>query len=243
MKSVWQREKSTQMKNRNDHDEACRRVTARFQSRFLRHYVARKIRSDPAYPAVLRIGPFIAKAEPLLDVGCGVGLLGFYLRERGFENPILGLDRDARKIGVAKQIAAAYPEIDLRMQDLRDRLPEFSGTIAMLDVLHYLPPADQNNLLSRLAGQIAPGAALVLRDCPSDPGIRYAATFLAEKFAQLILWNVSAPLHFPSRNSIIRSFSPNEFTHDVEPLWGTTPFNNHLFTFRRRASAIASSAE
>ena len=229
------------MKNRNDHDEACRRVTARFQSRFLRHYVARKIRSDPVYPAVYE--RVRSSSEPLLDVGCGVGLLGFYLRERGFENPILGLDRDARKISVAKQIAAAYPEIDLRMQDLRDRLPQFSGTIAMLDVLHYLPPADQNNLLSRLAEQIAPGAALVLRDCPSDPGIRYAATFLAEKFAQLILWNVSAPLHFPSRNSIIRSFSPNEFTHDVEPLWGTTPFNNHLFTFRRRASAIASSAE
>ena len=223
------------MKNRNDHDEACRRVTARFGSRFLRQYVARKIRSDPAYPAVYE--SVRTSKEPLLDIGCGVGLLGFYLRERGFENPIVGFDRDARKIRAAQKMASAYPEVDLRAQDLHDRLPEFSGTIAMLDVLHYLQPVDQNHLLFRLAEQLVPGSMLLLRDCPCDRGMRYTATFLAEKFAQLISWNVSAPLHFPSRESVLRNFSPNEFTHDVKPLWGATPFNNHLFTFRRRTSA------
>ena len=229
------------MKNRNDHDEACRRVTARFQSRFLRHYVSRKIRSDPVYPTVFEA--VRSSTEPLLDVGCGVGLLAFYLRERGFENPIVGLDRDTRKIGAAQRIATGYREIDLRTQDLRDQLPEFSGTIAMLDILHYLPPADQNDLLSRVAERIAPGAMLVLRDCPRDPGFRYAATFLAEKFAQLISWNVSAPLHFPSRDSILKNFPPNEFTHDMNPLWGATPFNNHFFIFRRRTFANPTSAE
>ena len=229
------------MKNRNNHDEACRRVTARFRSHFLRQYVARKIRSDPAYPAVYE--SVRSSREPLLDIGCGVGLLGFYLRERGFENPIIGLDRDARKIRTAQQVAAAYPEMDFRARDLRDGLPEFSGTIAMVDILHYLPPVDQEILLSRLAEQVAPGAVLVLRDCPSNRGFRYIATFLAEKFAQLISWNVSTPLYFPSRDSILKNFSPDEFTHETKPLWGTTPFNNYLFTFRRRTSANAPSAE
>jgi 2-polyprenyl-3-methyl-5-hydroxy-6-metoxy-1,4-benzoquinol methylase len=241
MKSVWQREKPTQMKNRNGHDEACRRVTAHFRSRFLRHYVARKIRTDPAYPAVYE--SVRASKEPLLDIGCGVGLLGFYLRERGFENPIIGLDRDARKIRAAQRMAGAYPEVELRIQDLQDRLPEFSGTIAMIDVLHYLPPIAQNKLLFRLAEQIVPGAMLLLRDCPSDGGVRFAVTVLAEKFAQLISWNVSTPLYFPSRESVLRNFSPNEFIQEVRPLWGATPFNNHLFTFQRRTSVTASSAE
>ena len=66
---------------------------------------------------------------------------------------------------------------------------------------------------------------------------------MAEKFAQLTSWNVPAPLYFPSRESILRNFSPNEFTHDVKPLWGATPFNNHLFTIRRRAPVTVSSAE
>lgn len=229
------------MKNPPDHDEACRRVTARFQTHFLRHYVAGKIRSDPAYAAVFEA--VRSSSEPLLDIGCGLGLLGFYLRERGFQNPIIGLDRDTRKIRTAQQIASVYPEVDLRAQNLHDRLPEFSGTIAMLDILHYLSPAEQSNLLFRLAKQIAPGGVLLLRDCPRDRGLRYAATFLAEKFAQLISWNVSTPLYFPSREIVLGSFSPNEFTHDVKPLWGATPFNNHLFTFRRRASAAVATAE
>jgi len=241
MNSVWQRENSTQMKNRNEHDEACRRVTSRFRSHFLRQYVGRKIRSDPAYSAVYE--SVRASREPLLDIGCGLGLLGFYLRERGFENPIVGFDRDARKIRTAQEMAGAYSGVDLRTQDLHNRLPEFSGTIAMLDVLHYLPPVDQSNLLFRVAEQIGPGAMLILRDCPCDGGIRYAATFLAEKFSQLISWNVSAPLYFPSRESVVENFSPNEFTRDVKPLWGSTPFNNHLFTFRRRASAAVATAE
>ncbi len=199
------------------------------------------MRSDPAYPAVYE--SVRATKEPLLDIGCGVGLLGFYLRERGFENPIIGLDRDARKIRIAQRMAVTYREVDLRTQDLHDRLPEFSGTIAMLDVLHYLSPVAQNKLLFRLAEQIGPGAMLLVRDCPCDGGIRYAATLLAEKFAQLISWNVSTPLYFPSRESVLRNFSPNEFTHEVKPLWGATPFNNHLFTFQRRASPAGAIVE
>lgn len=228
------------MKNQNEHEEACRRVTARFQTRFLRQYVARKIRSDPSYPAVYE--SVRSSQQPLLDIGCGVGLLGFYLRERGFENPVIGLDRDARKISAAKQIATAYPEIDYRLCDLADQLPEFCGTIAMLDVLHYFSPAAQKNLLSRLVERVAPGAQLLLRDCPRDPGIRYGVTFLVEKCAQLISWNISTPLYFPSRASIVQHFSPNEFTCDVRPLWGATPFNNHLFIFRRRSSATVPSS-
>ena len=223
------------MKNRIAHEEACDRVALRFESRPLYHYVVRKLRADPAYPAAYEA--IHASQESLLDVGCGLGLLGFYLRERGFENPIVGLDRDFRKIRTAQRIASAYPRIELRAQDLRGALIEFRGNIALLDVLHYLSPSDQTELLVALAEKVAPGAVLIIRDCPRDGGWRYFATFVAEKFAQLISWNISAPLHFPARESILEKFAPNEFECDVRPLWGSTPFNNHLFTFRRRGCA------
>jgi 2-polyprenyl-3-methyl-5-hydroxy-6-metoxy-1,4-benzoquinol methylase len=229
------------MKNRIEHENACGRVAARFRSRVLRQYVVRKLRTDPAYPAVYEA--VRGSAAPLLDVGCGLGLLGSYLRERGFANPVIGLDRDLRKIRTAQRVACQYPEVDLRAQDLRGALADFCGNVAILDVLHYLPAADQADLLSRLAERVAPGGVLVLRDCPRDGGLRYAVTFLAEKFTQLISWNVSVPLSFPTRESILRNFSPNEFGHDVRPLWGSTPFNNHFFTFQRRTGAAASASE
>jgi 2-polyprenyl-3-methyl-5-hydroxy-6-metoxy-1,4-benzoquinol methylase len=229
------------MKNRFEHENACERVAARFHSRFLHEYVTRKLRTDPAYPAVyeeVRLSP-----APLLDAGCGLGLLGFYLRERGFENPIIGLDRDLRKVRAAQKVAEEYDGIDLRAQDLRGALAEFSGNVAVLDVLHYLPDVDQEDLLARLPGWIAPGAVLVLRDCPRDGGLRYFSTYVAEKFAQLIAWNIAAPLHFPSRENILKDFSPNEFERCVKPLWGRTPFNNHFFIFRRHSSATAATPE
>jgi 2-polyprenyl-3-methyl-5-hydroxy-6-metoxy-1,4-benzoquinol methylase len=229
------------MKNRFDHENACQRVASRFHSRPLAQYVVHKLRADPAYPAVYEaVRP---SSAPLLDVGCGLGLLGFYLRERGFENPVIGLDRDLRKIRTAQRVASGYREMDLRAQDLRGTLEEFSGNVAILDVLHYLSPADQKDLLSRLAKRVASGAVLLLRDCPRDGRLRYVATFLAEKFAQLIWWNISVPLHFPTREDVMECFSPNEFEREVKPLWGATPFNNHLFTFQRRRCVAASIPE
>jgi 2-polyprenyl-3-methyl-5-hydroxy-6-metoxy-1,4-benzoquinol methylase len=229
------------MKNRNEHEEASRRVAAHFKSRFLHGYVTSKLATDPAYPAVYEL--IRESGEPLLDIGCGLGLLCFYLRERGAPNPIVGFDRDARKIREAQRIASAYQELDFRTRDFRTFLPPNSGNVALLDVLHYLAPAEQKSLLASLAQRVTPGGVFVLRDCPRDPGLRYWVTYLAERFTQIISWNVSAPIHFPSRESIFDEFSRNEFTRDLQPLWGTTPFNNHLFIFRRHPSAIAAVAE
>lgn len=224
------------------HEQACARVAARFQSRLLRHYAANKMRSDPVYPAVYKL--MSASPEPLLDVGCGVGLLGFYLRERGFQNPIIGLDRDARKIRQAKQIAgASYEALEFQGADVRKSLPPFSGNVALLDVLHYLPGANQKALLAHLAECVTGGAALVLRDCPRDGTARFWVTCLAEKFAQGISWNIAAPLYFPTRESIRENFPAGRFAENTTSLWGRTPFNNYLFIFRRHARAIAPAAE
>jgi len=48
---------------------------------------------------------FRSAHQPVVDVGCGVGLLAFYLRERNFLAPISGLDRDGRKITRAQAVA------------------------------------------------------------------------------------------------------------------------------------------
>ncbi len=174
--------------------------------------------------------------QPILDIGCGLGLLAFYLRERGCRQPLLGLDVDGRKIRQGSVVAAAaYRNIDLRHQDVRGPLPVFSGNVVLLDVLHYLPLAKQTALLSHLAECVAPGGLLVIRDCPRDNTPRFWMTWAAEKFAQAVSWNLNTSLHFPSRERIAESFRGNEFVSESRPLWGATPFNNQLFIFRRRS--------
>jgi len=221
-----------------DHEPACARVAAQFRQRWLRSYVSGKLRHDQVYPTAYEL--FRGSPEPILDVGCGVGLLAFYLRERGWSQPVIGLDVDTRKIRQGKMIVESrYRNIDLRVHDVLGPLPDFSGNVALFDVLHYLPLAQQSTLLTHLAKCVAPGGLLVIRDCPRDPGPRFWMTLLAEKFAQTISWNLDTPLHFPPRALIHEAFSEEEFERESRPLWGMSPFNNHIFIFRRRVSGAA----
>lgn len=229
---------SLQMENSEaagTHEKACARVTSLFSKPWLRHYVASKLRSDPVFA-----GAYAAlrnSAERIVDVGCGVGLLAFYLRERGWEQPVVGFDIDPRKIAAAQAVAtASYGGRELKFieHDVRNPLPQFTGNVALLDVLHYLPLERQATLLAELSASISPGGLLLLRDCPRDGSARYWMTYAGEKFAQAISWNVGVPLHFPTRESIHTAFPEAEFIKQEQPAWGGTPFNNRLFVFRRR---------
>ncbi|MEN3370187.1 MAG: hypothetical protein V7609_2330 [Verrucomicrobiota bacterium] len=215
------------------HEQACARVAARFPQPWLRGYVRGKLRRDEIFPAAWEL--LRSSAEPILDVGCGVGLLAFYLRERGGRQAVTGIDVDARKIGQGSRITeACYDDVEFRHEDVQNSIPEFCGNITLFDVLHYLPVAKQKALLSHLAPCVSPGGLLIIRDCPRDKGLRFWTTWFAEKFAQAISWNVNRPLHFPSRASIDECFPDEEFERESRPLWGASPFNNHIFIFRRR---------
>ena len=220
----------------NEHEQACERVASGFGARWLQHYVSSKLRSDPVFPAAFEL--LNESRQPILDVGCGVGLLAFYLRERGSKVPVVGVDTDGRKIRQGVGAATGrYSEVEFIEQDARKELPPFQGNVALLDVLHYLAPADQNKLLSELAARVAPGGLLLLRDAPREQTARFWATYVGEVFAQTISWNIGAPLHFPTRESITAAFDGEEFTREERPAWGGTPFNNRLFVFRRRSAA------
>ena len=224
----------------NEHEQACERVAALFSARWLQHYVRSKLRSDPVFPAAFEL--LKDSAAPILDVGCGVGLLGFYLRERGWKSQVIGLDTDARKIRQGTAAAnERYPDLEFIERDVRQALPPFRGNVALLDVLHYLAPTDQRNLLDELAGRVAPGGLLLVRDAPREPSARFWMTYAGEVFAQTISWNIGTPLHFPSRELINAAFGATHFTREERPAWGGTPFNNRLFIFRRRLEAAQGS--
>jgi SAM-dependent methyltransferase len=225
-----------------EHEQACTRVAALFTRRWLRRYVASKLRSDPVFPAAWNL--LGTTREPLLDLGCGIGLLPFYLRERGFEQRIVAVDVDKRKLAEGREAARTrYRDIEFIEHDLAHQIAAFRGNVAMLDLLHYLPPARQRTLLAELAACVPAGGALLLRDSPRDGSPRFWITYAGEVFAQSISWNMNARLHFPSLDTIHASFRKEEFARDQRPAWGATPFNNRLFVFQRHAYAIVPSAE
>ncbi len=208
-----------------------RRVSSLYRSRFLRGYVSAKISADPLYDAVF--SRLEGSALPLLDLGCGAGVLSFYLRERGFRPEILGIDHDERKVDAARAIASAsYPGLRFECADVRRPEP-FAGSVTLLDVLHYFPTAEQQAILEAVADRVAPGGMAILRDAIRDSSWRYRATYVEETLARAIRWLRTGALNFPEAETVLGPFRERGFTIEVTPLWGRTPYNNYLFAFRR----------
>ena len=72
-------------------------------NRYDYYYTLAKLRTDPLYPGVL--DALRGCDAPLLDLGCGLGLLAHALRVDGQAMPYLGVDIDAPKIERARRIA------------------------------------------------------------------------------------------------------------------------------------------
>jgi 2-polyprenyl-3-methyl-5-hydroxy-6-metoxy-1,4-benzoquinol methylase len=211
--------------------ELAKRIARHYPSRFLKSYVRFKVAADPLYAAVA--GLLTASSLPLLDVGCGAGLLSFYLRESGFHPAIEGIDHDEKKVAVAREVAErAYSGLTFRHADARGPLA-FSGNVTLLDVLHYFPATAQETILRNAIEATAPGGVVIIRECLREPTWRYWATYAEETLALALRWLKGGALNFPARDEIVAPFATHGFTGEVTPMWGSTPYNNYLLVFRR----------
>ena len=211
---------------------AIERIVARYRHWRHRRYVRGKLRWDPLFGAIVPL--FAGSTRPLLDVGCGLGLLGQSLREAGTHAPYLGVDPDGAKIEEARAAAMAGAlDLDFATLDASS-LPPFSGDVALIDVLHYLPAALQQEALANAASRVAPGGMLVIRNVLRDGSWRYRMTVAEERFAAALGWMRFATGHFPRREDIEAPLAARGFDVHVEPLWGRTPFNSYLVVARRR---------
>jgi SAM-dependent methyltransferase len=211
--------------------EIASRLAALYERRSLREYVRWKVRTDPAYHAVLE--RILGTDEPLVDVGCGVGLLALYLREQGFAAPIIGVDFDERKIEVARLASRGYRDIAFHVGDARSPLPD-GHSVVILDILQYFDAPSRRLLLENAARAVPPGGVVIVRQALRDRSWRYRLTGLVDGLARTFHWMKAEHLQFPTREEIAAPFEG--FASDVRPLWGNMPYNNYLLVFTRPAA-------
>ncbi len=209
-------------------------IARRYDGRLQRCHVRWKLRVDPAYAATATAIAGIPL--PLLDIGCGLGLLGQYLNAVGHAQPYLGFDHDRRKIGAAQR-AAHRGGLDalVNLQHAEaDELPAVHGHVALLDVLHYLDAERQRSLLQAAIRHLAPDGRLVIRSVLREPNWRFHATRVEEFFLRVSGWIPGGAQHYPTATELCGPLEDAGLDVRIESLRGRTPYNSYLIVARAR---------
>ena len=209
-------------------------IAQRYPGRFQRGYAQGKMAGDPVYAAA---ATQLAEAppHPLLDIGCGMGLLGQYLHECGLLHGYLGIDLDTRRIDAGRIAAATLASTPLRLQrGDATQLPAFRGHVAMLDMLHYLPAAGQAALLRAAAARLAPDGVLLIRSVLREANWRFHATRAEEWFLRASRQLRVGAQHYPNADEVRAPLQSLGLSVTVQPLRGRTPFNSYLVVARRQ---------
>ncbi|WP_036143029.1 class I SAM-dependent methyltransferase [Luteibacter sp. 9135] len=211
-----------------------RRIASRFSRYGDRIYIHGKLASDPVYAAAAQA--IRGRPLPLLDIGCGLGLLGHYLHACDVLEGYVGIDHDPRKIAMGREAAeraGLTASIALHEADATASQP-LRGHVAMLDVLHYLPRERQVDLLGFAVDHLADDGVLILRNVIRDGTWRYRATVLEEKFIHAVGWIPGGAQYFPTESDIRDVLEPRGIRVDFRPLFGRTPYNSYLMTASRQ---------
>lgn len=202
-------------------------------NRYDYYYVRAKLRTDPLYPGAL--AALRDTRAPLLDLGCGLGLLAHALRADGQSMPYRGADNDAAKIARAARAAARADLPDARFErvDLARETPEHRGSVALLDVLQYLDADAQRAALSNAAAMLTEDASLVIRSPIADDSGRSRTTRIADRLANWIGWMQFRPRSYPTLDGLRATLEGAGLRVETRPLYGDTPFNNWLIVARR----------
>lgn len=205
-----------------------------FSSPFHRKYSEWKLRLDQLYQRVAET--LQGRDQPVLDLGCGLGLLAFYLRKQGLKQPILGLDFDKKKIAAAKKAADLFPPTpQFQLADLHGDWPAHSGSVALLDVLHYVAVGKRPALLRSAAERTAVGGALIIRSGIADGSRQHLFTQTIDRLAAMLFWMKSGPASYPTQDWLEKVLAESGLELETAlPPAGNSPFNNYMFIFTRR---------
>lgn len=200
-------------------------------------YVWAKLTWDPLAPSLFQIAQTNPRFGRVLDLGAGRGQFALLLMELGEVNQVGASDHDKEKVQILERVSREDCNLPFHVEvaDLAQSVwtEASADTVLLLDVLHYLPPGDQDVVLERACRALAPGGRLLLREANEDKsgGARAAKWF--ESLGRRIGMNRGRVLAFtPPRHFMERTTA---FGLTLESMRGAGPLDNVLIVARRPA--------
>jgi SAM-dependent methyltransferase len=220
-------------------DAACEPY--RNAGRFAYYFARGKLRADPIYRAILELGLLLGRAR-VLDLGCGQGLLAAWLQAaercygrgswprawppapqplstRGIELMPREVERARCALGSASEVSQA---------DIRSAAYGAVDAVVILDVLHYLNPQAQLEVLRRVRAALPPRGLLLLRVGDAGGGMRFRYGQWSDKLVMLMRGHAIVAQHCRSVAEWLMLLRECGFDSEAKPMSQGTPFANVL---------------
>ncbi len=197
---------------------------ARTPRRF-RYYARAKYQMDPCYKALCER---ISEAVQVVDLGCGLGMLGVALAELGGARQTFGVDWDEQKIAAGRLAAVDLPAVTLVQGDLRSLTLPPADVVTIIDVLHYYDAATQTAVLGRAQAALRPGGCILIRE--TDP-LRTGGARLTRLFERAMVqlgWNRGPQVHYRPIEQLCQDLAALGFACERLDVAGATHPGNIL---------------
>lgn len=170
--------------------------------RFAYHFARGKLAGDPIFRALLQRG-LLPSQGLLLDLGCGQGSLFSWLmaaqalHARGqwpsdWPAPpsglkLRGVDLVSSDVARAhKAWGTVHPTVTIEQGDMRQVVLGQPDAVTILDVLHFISPDEQAQLLQRIYNALPPGGVLVTRVGDASAGWRFRLSKAVDQVASFL---------------------------------------------------------
>ncbi len=220
-------------------DAACEPY--RNAGRYAYHFARGKLRADPVYRAILELGLLLGRPQ-VLDLGCGQGLLTAWLKaaESCYADgswprswppapralPTRGIEMQARDVARARRALGAASQVS--QADIRHAAFGTADAVVILDVLHYLAPQAQLEVLRRVRAALPPRGLLLLRVGDAGGGLRFRFGVWIDKLMLLLRGQARVAQHCRSVAQWRMLLRDCGFDSEARPMSGGTPFANVL---------------
>jgi trans-aconitate methyltransferase len=210
-----------------------KQAAGRYRDFYARRFAFGKLTGDPAFAYLLGRG-LITPGARLLDLGCGQGVLGALLAAAGTDVRLRGIDLAARDV---KRASEAVPGTEFVHGDIAVAPYGEADIVVILDVLHYLAPAAQEDVLRRVRDALAGGGLLLLRVADAGPTLRFRVTIAVDRAVTALRGHGTGRLHCRTVAEWRRMLETLGFRVEPVPMSEGTPFANVLLVARYDPSA------
>ncbi len=222
-------------------------ASARYRDngRFAYHFSRGKLGGDPMFIELLRLGAFSGQrgaGTRFLDLGCGQAVFASWmiaartLAEQGAwpsdwpEPPRLAsvraLELMPNDVVRGQAGFANEPRVQVELADICHADFGQVDVVTILDVIHYLPPAAQDDVLQRIRTALAPGGVLVMRVGDAAGGLPFKLSRWADQAITLSRGHGWAQLHCRALSDWIAGLHGLGFQVHTVPTPGGLPFAN-----------------